>query len=64
MNEKKLMRSRKDRKFLGVCGGLAEYLGCDSTVVRLILAISILCCGFGGLAYLIAALVMPDAPEM
>jgi phage shock protein PspC (stress-responsive transcriptional regulator) len=61
--EKKLMRSRKDKKFLGVCGGLAEYLGCDSTIIRLILALSVLFLGFGGLAYLVAALIMPEAPE-
>ena len=33
---KKLYRSRKDRVFAGVCGGIAEYLGIDSTIVRLI----------------------------
>lgn len=64
MNEKKLMRSRKDRKFLGVCGGIAEYLGCDATVIRLLLVFAILFCGVGILAYLIAALIIPDTPEM
>ena len=60
MEKKKLTKSRKDRKFFGVCGGLAEYLNCDSTVIRLILAISVLGFGVGGFAYLIAALVLPE----
>lgn len=60
MEEKKLTKSRKDNKIFGVCGGLAEYLNCDSTVIRLILAISILGFGVGGFAYLIAALVLPE----
>ena len=33
---KKLYRSRNDRFFAGVCGGIAKYLGIDSTLVRLI----------------------------
>ena len=36
MGEKKLKRSLTDRKWLGVCGGIAEYLNVDSTVVRLL----------------------------
>lgn len=63
MNEKKLMRSRKDRKFLGVCGGIAEYLGCDATVIRLLLVFAVLFAGVGILAYFVAALVIPEAPD-
>ena len=61
----RLLRSRTDRKIGGVCGGLAEYFGVDSTVVRLaavILAIypgAIIC---GVLAYVIGWLVIPSAP--
>lgn len=33
---KKLYKSDVDRKLCGVCGGIAEYLGIDSTIVRLI----------------------------
>ena len=36
LKERKLYKSRHDRKICGVCGGLAEYFGIDSTVVRLI----------------------------
>ena len=61
--EKKLYRSNTDKKLCGVCGGLAEYLGIDSTVVRLILVLAVLFAGVGFLAYIIAALVMPVKPE-
>lgn len=62
-NKKRLRKSRTDKKIFGVCGGLAEYLGMDSTIVRLIWAVLILAYGAGGLAYLVAALVMPEGLE-
>ncbi|MCR5753503.1 MAG: PspC domain-containing protein [Acetatifactor sp.] len=57
--EKKLYRSNTDYKIAGVCGGIAEYFGFDSTIVRL--GWILFCCmgGSGILAYIIAALVMP-----
>ena len=61
--EKKLYRSRTDKKVAGVCGGLAEYLEVDVTIVRLLAALSILFVGCGLLAYIVAALVMPVKPE-
>lgn len=45
----------------GVCGGLAEYLGIDATVIRLLWAFAILFAGAGLLAYIICWLVMPQA---
>ena len=59
---KKLYKSSTDKKICGVCGGLAEYLGIDSTLVRLIWAILVVCAGSGLLVYLIAALVLPKEP--
>jgi phage shock protein PspC (stress-responsive transcriptional regulator) len=61
--EKKLYRSRTNKKLFGVCGGLAEYFEIDATIVRLILALLVVFAGFGVLAYLIAALIMPEAPK-
>ena len=61
--KKRLYKSKTDRKLCGVCGGLAEYLDVDPTVVRLIWALAILCAGCGVLAYIVAALVLPDKPE-
>lgn len=59
---KRLYKSRTDRKIFGVCGGIAEYFGIDSTIVRLIAVILIFGFGTGVLAYLVAALVMSDEP--
>lgn len=60
--EKKLYRSITDKKLAGVCGGLAEYLGMDSTIIRLILVLAVLFAGVGILAYIVAALVIPNPP--
>ena len=60
---KKLYKSATDKRIFGVCGGLAEYFEVDPTIIRLIWAVLVCCGGVGGLAYLIAALVMPNPPE-
>ena len=60
--EKKLYRSRTDKKLCGVCGGLAKYLGVDATIIRLILALAVIFAGVGALAYIIAALIIPEEP--
>lgn len=59
MSYKRLTKSR-DKKIFGVCGGVAEYFDMDPTVVRIIWLLAVLCAGTGVLAYLIAALIMPD----
>lgn len=56
---KKIYRSRTDKKICGVCGGIAEYLDMDSTVIRLLLIFLSCWFGIGVLAYFLAALVMP-----
>ena len=61
MQNKKLAKSRNDRKLCGVCGGFAEYLNLDPTVIRLIWVLLVFCAGTGVLAYIIAALIMPEA---
>jgi len=60
--QKKLTRSKRDRKIAGVCGGFAEYLELDPTLVRLLWLFTALFIGWGFLAYVIAWIVMPDAP--
>lgn len=62
--QRRLMRSSVDCKIAGVCGGLAEYLDVDPTVVRLVFVLVFIFTGFvpGGLAYLIGWIVMPEAP--
>ena len=60
---KKLYKSQIDKKICGVCGGMAEYFGIDSTIVRLAWVLLSACFGSGIIAYIIAALVMPDYPQ-
>lgn len=57
---KRLCKSTTDKKLFGVCGGLAQFLGVDPTIIRLIWAVLIFCAGTGLLAYIIAALVLPN----
>jgi len=58
--EKRLHRSLTDRKIAGVCGGIAEYLGWDTTLVRLLWVILTLLGGSGILIYIVLWIVMPD----
>lgn len=60
---KQLYRSRTNRKIAVVCGGLGEYMNLDPTIIRLIWVLLILCAGTGLLAYLIAALIIPENPN-
>ena len=59
---KPLHRSRSDAMIAGVCGGLAEWLGWDPTVVRVAyVLLSLLLVAFPGLlVYLILWFVMPE----
>jgi phage shock protein C len=62
---KRLLRSPVDRKIAGVCGGIAEYLEIDSTVVRLVWLLLLLVpvpLVPAIAAYLIAWIVIPPAP--
>lgn len=61
--EKKLYRSRSDKKLCGVCGGLAKYLNMDPTIVRLIWALITIFAGAGLIAYIVCALVIEEEPE-
>lgn len=58
--KKRLTRSATDKKLGGVCGGIAEYLDVDPTVIRLAWVLFALFIGSGILAYIIALLVMPN----
>jgi phage shock protein PspC (stress-responsive transcriptional regulator) len=60
MEGKKLYRSSTDKMLAGVCGGLGQYFGIDSTVVRLIFALLVFFgMGSGVILYIILALIMP-----
>lgn len=60
---KKLYRSGRNKVVAGICGGLAEYLGVDPTVIRLIWLLSFVIGGAGFVAYLFAWLIMPKNPK-
>lgn len=59
---KRLYKSN-DKMLCGVCGGIAEYFNLDPTLVRLGLVIFSLAGGSGVLAYIIAAIIIPDGPN-
>jgi phage shock protein PspC (stress-responsive transcriptional regulator) len=59
----RLTRSNADRQLAGVCGGLAEYLGVDSTIVRIVSVVLAIYPGAfvgGAIAYLIGWLIIPE----
>ena len=58
----KLYKSRYDRTICGVCGGIAELLGVDSTIVRIVTAALVLAGGLSIWIYIIAAIIIPEAP--
>ena len=63
MEGKKLYKSNTDKKIAGVCGGIAEYFNIDATLVRLGWVVFSLLGGSGLLAYIIAAIIMPERPH-
>ena len=58
---KKIKKSRNDKMLAGVCGGLADYLGWDSTIIRVLFVVCALI-GIGSpiLIYLILAIVFSE----
>lgn len=60
MAEKKLSRSN-NKMIGGVCAGIAEYLGLDPTIVRIVWVLLLFFAGFGILLYLILWIIMPKA---
>jgi phage shock protein C len=63
---KKLMRSRSDRKIAGVCAGLAQYLGWDIALVRILTVFITLLAGVfpGVIAYILAWIIVSEEPEV
>ena len=65
MENKKLYRSNKNRYIAGVCGGIAEYFNLDPTLVRLaVVLITLASVGTGIVAYIVAAIIMPDGSQV
>ena len=62
MEQKRLYKSASNRMIFGVCGGIGEYFNIDPTIVRLVAVVFGCMGGAGLLAYIIAAIVIPEAP--
>ena len=61
---RKLYRSTRDRKMFGVCGGLADYLGVDATLLRILLiVVAVFSAGSVIIVYIIAGFVIPREPH-
>jgi phage shock protein C len=61
--DKRLHLSRKNKIVAGVCGGIAEYLGVDPNLIRIIFALLVLLGGGGIILYIIAWILMPPPSE-
>lgn len=61
--KKRLYKSRNDKKLCGVCAGIAEYFEIDPTLIRLAWVAFTLLGGSGIIAYIVAAIVMPENNE-
>jgi len=59
MSDKKLVRKQSDKLFLGVASGVADYIGIDPVIVRLLFVLFTLWHGWGLLIYIVLAIVMP-----
>lgn len=62
--KKRLYKTEEGKKVFGVCGGIAEYFDVDPTLIRLLWVVLVLCAGTGILAYIVAALIMPNKSEI
>lgn len=59
MSENKKLTRSANKKIAGVCAGLANYLGVDPTVMRIVWILLVIFAGFGILLYVILWLLMP-----
>jgi phage shock protein PspC (stress-responsive transcriptional regulator) len=64
MSEGRLTRSGTDKMIAGVCGGLANYLGIDSVLVRLAFVVLLFASGIGFPIYLILWVIMPREEDI
>lgn len=64
-NVRRLYLSSKDRRILGVCGGIGEFFDVDPTLVRLAWIILTIMTGIvpGIIAYLIVGIITPSKPK-
>ena len=58
--KKRLYKIEEGKKLCGVCGGIGEYLNIDPTIIRLLWILFCFCGGAGIIAYIIAAIIIPE----
>ena len=58
--QRRLHKSVRNKQIAGVCGGIAEYLNADPSIVRLVTVLLVFGWGSGLLAYIVLALVLPE----
>jgi phage shock protein C len=63
MEQKRLVRTRKDSVIGGVCGGLGRHLNLDPVIIRVIFVLAVIFAGTGLLVYIVLWIVMPLEPE-
>ena len=56
----RIHKSAGDKKLAGVCGGIAEWLGVDPMIIRLVFVLLVLGWGSGVLAYIACAVILPE----
>lgn len=61
MADNRLVRPSNNKVIAGVCAGVANYLGLDPTLVRIIFLLAFLLAGAGPLVYIILWFIMPKA---
>ena len=62
---KRLYKIENGKKIFGVCGGIAEYLNMDPTIIRTAwVAFTLLICGTGVIIYIICALIFPNKSDV
>ena len=59
-NQKILYKNSENKMICGVCAGLAEYFNMDVSVIRLITVLLAFSVGSGVIAYLVAAVILPE----
>ncbi|HZK22157.1 MAG TPA: PspC domain-containing protein [Oscillospiraceae bacterium] len=62
--DKKLYRSKEDKKLSGLCGGLGEFLGIDPTIIRVLVVIGTFFTAFfmGIALYIALSIIVPEHP--
>lgn len=61
--QNRFYRSKTDRFLGGVCGGIGQYSGLDSNLVRLLFVIGAFIGGIGAILYLAALIIVPENPD-